>query len=184
MKFKNLIFGLIVGSFAVSANATVVTGNLQAGLDAITEGGSFLDVNADQYTPDEMWTIDASGTAANRLLFEFAGFENSAKFGIYDLTDTTNRVEIFSGDDCGTADTSCTPSGNNVSLTYNSITGLYRAIDLDIPALVGTGTFGSGASFGYYIDSSEGTFYSVSASNTDVADDAHDNTTDHMVAYG
>ncbi len=178
---KRILVGAGMLGFAVSANATIVSGSgLQNQLNAITFGGPFLNVNTQQQSPDEKWTTQATGATVNRLLFEFAGFELQSSFGIYDVTNPSNRLEIFPGSACGTLDTTCTPGGNLITLGFdgvNTFTNTTTAI---------SAVFGSHV-FGYYLDSSVftngGLFFSQAALNSDVADAAHNNTTDHMIAF-
>jgi len=178
MKFKHTLLALSFSAFAASTSAgTMVSGNgLQNGLDAITQGGSFFDVNNDQYTPDEVWNLSSSGGSVNRLIFEFAGFESSAQFGIYDVNNTSNRLMIFDGAACGTADTTCTPS-SNLEVTTQGSGFLFSTL------VGGSSTTFSSNNFGYYLTSGDGTFFSQASLNTDVANAAHGNTTDHMVTF-
>jgi hypothetical protein len=144
-------------------------------LNNLTQGGNFFDVNSAQQSPDEVFEMETSGGSINRLIFEFAGFENQAKFGIYDVKDTSNRSEIFGGSSCGTADTSCTPTLNFAVTTELSANNF--AVEGG-----GSATFSS-ARFGYYIDSGDGIFYSQASKNTDVSGAAQNNTSDHMIAF-
>ncbi|NWO06344.1 MAG: PEP-CTERM sorting domain-containing protein [Alteromonadaceae bacterium] len=182
MKLRYAIAALGLGAFAMSAGATVINGSsLQDGLDAITDGGSFYDVNTSQYQPDEQWEVTASGASVNRLIFEIADWEGDASFGIYDLANTSNRLELFKPDwwivqgSCGTADTSCTPK-MNLSFLSNPSSGEFTAIT-ERYLLSGTtsdsATFSS-SQFGYYLDSNDGTLFSESAKNGG---------DDHMVTF-
>lgn len=188
MKFKHTLLALSLSAFAASAGATVVsTNSLQGGLNGITQGGSFFDVNDDQYNPDEVWNITSSGGSISRLVFEFASFENSAQFGIYDVKDKDNKLMIFNGDSCGTADNSCTPQ-LNFQTTANLTGSVYTSLLVDStdpsnPTVTSASATFASADFGYYLSSEQGTFYSQSSLNTDVANDAHENTTDHMIAF-
>ena len=166
MQIKNIFIALLFGSFAISANATTINGSgLQDGLDAITDG-SFLDVNTDQHMPDEMWTIQASGASVSRLLFEFAGFASSNTFGIYDLSDTSNRLQIFDG---------AASTGALGLIDYAAGTSTYT-----VNIVGASASFGSGDSYGYYIGSPDGVFFSRASDNSDVGQGG---TTDHMVAF-
>ena len=176
MKIKTALIGLGLGAAALSAQATIISTNgLQNGLDAITDG-DFYDVNTAQYNPDEVWNIGASTASANKLIFEFASFENNAQFGIYDIHDTSNKLMIFDGPSCGEADGTCA-SGSNLEFTFTGGPGLFSTIGGGASA-----TFASN-NFGYYLTSTQGTFYSQASLNTNQANAAHDYTTDHMVAY-
>jgi hypothetical protein len=177
MKFKHTLLALSLSAFAASAGATVVsTNSLQNGLNSITQGGNFFDVNNDQYNPDEVWNISSSGASANRLIFEFASFENAAQFGVYDVNNSNNRLQLFDGAACGTADSTCVPQAN-LEFLVNSGGSSFLSI------FGGGSAVFSSRNFGYYLTSSQGTFFSQSALNTDVADLAHESTTDHMIAF-
>ncbi len=165
---------LITGAltFAGAASATAISGTgLQNGLNAITDG-SFYDVNTSQYNPDETWEVTSSGASVTRLIFEFAGFENQASFGIYDLATPSTKLEIFNGASCGTADTTCTPAGN-LNLVIDGASNMFST-------LYSSAVFSSDQ-FGYYLTSGAGTFYSQSALNGDSDSDGVSD--DHMVAF-
>ncbi|MCK0163999.1 PEP-CTERM sorting domain-containing protein [Marinobacter sp. S6332] len=180
MKFRQSLLALGISAFAVSATANTIisTNSLQNGLDSITDG-SFYDVNTSQHNPDEVWNITATGGSVSKLIFEFAGFENNASFGIYDVNDISKTLQIYDGTSCGGADTTCTPQDNRAT-TFESNGNYFET------ALFGGGissaTFSS-ADFGYYLTSGDGTFYSEAHRNAGVGDSAHNNTTDHMVAF-
>jgi len=186
MKLRYAIAALGLGAFAMSAGATVINGSsLQDGLDAITDGGSFYDVNTSQYQPDEQWEITASGATVNRLIFEIADWEGDASFGIYDLADTSNRLEIFKPDTeflwwdiqggCGTADTTCEPKMNLSFLAEDNgdFTAITQTYASDYIYSTESATFSS-SKFGYYLDSNDGTLFSESAKNGG---------DDHMVTF-
>jgi len=184
MNIKNLsLLSLAFALFAGSAHATLISGaSLQSNLDALAQGGSFLNVNTDQYAPDEQWTVTASQSSVNLLLFEIATFENTNTFGIYDLADPTNLLELFDGPTGGTA----TGVLNATRfLSWDSVSNTFTVVSPTL-GILGTAVF-SADEFGYYLDSSAdvrgGLFFSEMALNSDVADALHNNTTDHMVAY-
>jgi hypothetical protein len=174
-----------------TASATVIQGNqLQNALNNVTLGNQFFDVNTDQFNQDEMWQINASGASINQLLFEFAGFENRAKFGIYDVTNISTKLQIYGGSSCGSIDSSCTEKGDFSTLRYNSQNNYFQAATSNsfigpggagtafTPTLNGV-TFQSSV-FGYYLDSGAGIFYSQAALNTEQGQGVD---SDHMVAY-
>lgn len=172
MQLNKILISLGLSVFAVSANATIISGSgLQSGLDGITQDGSFQNVHTSQIGDDEIWNIDASGASVNTLVFEFAGFASTTSFGIYDIFDTSNRLEIFTGSD----------SSGAIEYLQNAGTATFTNV------LSSTATTFSSLNFGYYLDSSVsaggGLFFSQESLNSDVADAAHGNTTDHMVAY-
>jgi hypothetical protein len=199
MKLKTLSMLAGTVAFAGMASATVINGSsLQDGLNSITQGNQFYDVSdeANQYNPDEVWEITSSNGSITRLVFEFAGFANQASFGIYDLADTNNRLEIFSGNNCGTAESSCTDplnfdvvsdgvGGYFTSVSFNSDTNLPFEIDplTGLPTTFypySSATFSS-SNFGYYLDSGNGVLFSQAHLNGDLNNDGADD--DHMVAF-
>ncbi|MBK1871735.1 PEP-CTERM sorting domain-containing protein [Marinobacter sp. 1-3A] len=177
MKLKKTLLALSLAAFAASASAgTVINGNsLQNGLNALTEGGNFYDVNTAQLAPDEVWNISTSNASVNRLMFEFAGFANQAKFGIYDVNDVSKTLQIYDGSACGSAQGCTLPQ--SFGLTVEDPAGTFSAYALGGPA---TTTVFSSSNFGYYLDSGNGIFYSEASKNSDVGQNG---TSDHMVAY-
>lgn len=161
MKIQKILTGLALIAFASSATAVPISGSaLQSGLDAITQDGSFQDVNTSQIQGDDAWVIDASGASINTLIFEFAGFAGSTTFGIYDILDPSKKLEIFSGPD----------GSGTIDVVLNAGTATFTNIGLNGGANGGSVTFGSTV-FGYYLDSSAsaggGLFYSQKALNSD-----------------
>lgn len=124
-----------------------------------------------QVMEDETWSISSSGGSVNTLMFEIAGYRNRNTFGIYDLLNPNNRVQIFEGND--------SPGGllNGSQRTLSiSDTGLVSVLgfDNDDPIYMATGQF-SGNMFGYYLDGPGGTFFSQQSLNRDGVD--------HMVTF-
>lgn len=176
MKYRNIVVAISLMTLTLTANATIITGNgLQNGLDAITKDGAFANVNTTQASPDEVWTMNASGASVNTLVFEFAAFADNTTFGIYDIHDKHTRLEIFSGPNSAGSLSFSSNSGSNTFSVFNQSN-----------LTLSSETFAS-TQFGYYLDSSAsnggGLFFSQAALNTDVANTAHGNTTDHMVAF-
>ena len=109
MAIRNLRSLILVAAAiaAAPASATLVQGNsLQNGLNNVTYGNSagtvdadFYDVNAAQIANDSMWSITSGIASGNSLILEFAGFANNNSFGIYDIYDPSNTLEIFAGGD-------------------------------------------------------------------------------------
>ena len=140
---------------------------LQALLDGITQSGTpNIDVYHGQTSPSAYWSTSASGLGENRIMFEIAGYANTNSFGIFDPTNTQNRLELFGG-----------PAGHNAATTlmWNG-DGSFTAYYLDGSGDSATATFGATNLFGYYLDNGHGeVFYSVLGLNSDG--------TPHMVAY-
>ena len=147
---------------AMQANATtIVNGNgLQNGLDNITFGSSsglvdadFYDVEADQLGADQIWAMSATSVSAARLIFEFAGFANANTFGIYDVLNPTNSLEIFSG----------AASAGSFEVTVGAGNTFFNLVN-------GTNATFTSQFFGYYLAGPGGTFYSQSFLNPGDAD--------------
>jgi hypothetical protein len=162
-------FGVCWGGSALASN--VHSTALQDELDIRTEGGTFqYDVEtgmvADQY--DSAWYMLSQNYSSSMILFEIAGYAGTNSFGIYDLSDTSNRLTIFNG--AASAENTA-----NIFLTLNDQTNEFSANGV-------TKTFSS-SNFGFYLESPQtvtptGTgvvWYSDTANNAD--------NEDHMFAY-
>ena len=160
------------GTLALASSAIQATpisgGSLQSLLDGITLGGtSSIDVNADQYGPDAVWTQTASGISTARILFEIAGYKNVNSFGIYDARDPSRRLEIFSG-----------PNGpGSVSLVLDLGSNDKGAITFSSTILpIGTDTASFTTDmFGFYLETPNNIWYSEDHRNADGKD--------HMVTF-
>ncbi len=187
MKLKLLASAVVMTSLSFGAAATAIQGNaLQSQLDALSNG-NFYDVNTSQHTPDEKWEISASGGSVARLLFESSSFANIASFGIYDTSNSNNRLEIFEasytlpflgtvGGSCGTAEAVCPKFSNNIEVVVNDAPGEFNDGLYEFTGgLLGKSAVFSSDHFGFYLDSGDGTFFSEASKNNGGAD--------HMVAY-
>jgi len=175
MKLKRLALAVSLVAFAGSASAltTINTSTLQDGLNSATQGGTFnQDVTVDQYSPSEVWTLDAVSAGNALMMFEFAGFATSNTLGVYDLTSGV-QLELFAGS-ASTGDTARLGQvGNTFTATYFDELGAYGGQS--------SAVF-SGSNFGFYLTTPESnTFFSQTALNGDSdADGVDDN---HMVTY-
>jgi len=154
-------------SFGASADGT----SLQQVLDNVTVGGpSSVDTTTDSISDvyDSYWKIDASGAAAAQIVIEIAGNANSNTFGIYDQTDSSKTVELYSGPDA---------AGHKIAFSFDVNDGSIIVSDLTDLTIVDTNvTFGSLNLFGFYLGTvGGGNYFSDSALNN--------NGDDHMVAY-
>lgn len=157
-KLSTLVLIAALGAWT-SASATIIQGTSLAD-QLYAAGARNLNVNTDQVL-DEKWQVTATGFAGARLLFELAGFANENAFGVYDLTNTSNRLTIFSG-----------PNGaGSRGLLANE--GNEFCAQLWMGA-TSCSTFGSGF-FGFFLQTPGGTFYSEEHLNGD--------NEDHMVAF-
>jgi hypothetical protein len=174
MELKKLVLAAGLAAFASTAGAyTQINGStLQNGLDNVTQDGTFSqDLLLDQYSPSELWTLDAVSSANAVMMFEFAGFASSNTMGVYDSNGT--MLELFAGA-AATGDTALlSQTGSQFTATYFD--------ENDVFLGQSSATF-SGSVFGFYLTTpQQNTFYSESNLNGDSnADGVSD---DHMVAY-
>ena len=167
-----LVSGLLAGAFAASPAQAVPFGDGGASLQGIMDGfttdpagNSSIDAATDAIPDglDSTWAITGSGGSFSRIVVELAGFANTNRFGVYDVTDPGNSVELFAGP-AGAGDRSVLEIGADGSVYVG---------------LADTGVDFAGNTFGFYLDSSArdrgGFFYSDTSLNGDGAD--------HMAAY-
>jgi len=154
---------------SASASATPILGSsLQNSINGLYQSAACPtcsavsqapNVTTDQAAPDEMWAIEASGSSIATIVLELAGFADQNTFGIYNLYDPSQTVQLFGG---------AAGSGNSVLLSFDDTGMSYRNF-------VATGiNFGDGT-FGYYLQTPEHTFYSQASLNP--------NGSDQMVAF-
>lgn len=162
----SLLFGAQAGATLI--NTSGGEPSLQDVLNGITDGGvSSINVNNNQYAPDEKWRPTASNNSSFSLIVELAGYADSNKFGLYDLLNPGTTIELFSGNrDAGDrALVAFFDTGSVYSFTLDSSMGM---------TAMNNTSFGS-KEFGFYLDTPAGTWYSQEKLNSDGAD--------HMVAY-
>ena len=96
---KSGLTALCLAGAASAVHATpVLSGSetsLQSILNSLQVTGAAPNVNTDQVA-DELWSFEASGTAAATFIIEIAGNASVNTFGIYDAA-SANLVELFSG---------------------------------------------------------------------------------------
>lgn len=131
------------------------------------------DVNLNQYSPDQLWSIEASAMSAATIIIELAGNAATNTFGIYDAGNH-NTVQLFGGP-ADQADQALISIGQNGQVT---VIYLQRGAD----GSMGVTNFWSSAAgyfgqnmFGYYLGTGSGTFYSQAELNP--------NGSDQMVAF-
>lgn len=142
---------------------------LQGVLDGITVGGpSSVNVLTDHLSDpsDSVWETGGSGGSVSTIIVELAGFADNNTFGIYDNTDPTKTLEIFSG---------AASEGSQAIIGFL----LDGSIILNF---VDTGIDFDGNHFGFYLDTTAnpeqttvGLWYSETSLNSDGLD--------HMAAY-
>jgi len=164
MKARNLILSVVASlGLALQGHATMISGSaLQTVLDDITVGtNSGVNVQTDQLVNDETWSISAASGSVATLIIELAGFADTTSFGIYDVSNPTNFVELMDG-----------PSGPGAQTLVNIMEDGQVRVNF-----ANTGTFFANNLFGFYIDvPGQGARWH---SETDLNVDG----VDHMVAF-
>lgn len=156
---KTKLAVLCVAALCFSAAPALAEMTLQEVLDSITVSppssvdatDDFLDDGTDAY-----WEVGASGGSVATFIIEIAGNAGTNTFGLFDPTDPTNRVEVFSGPQ--TAGAKRLISVYNDGKIYLGDPEVYKA------------TFGAGNNFGFYIGVGTQTFFSDSLLNPDKLD--------------
>lgn len=92
---------------------------------------------------DQIWTINTSATTA--LLLEIAGNRTGNNFGIYNLNNTSQKLQIFPGSAAG--------------VSFQTVTFSAGV------ATVGSSSLTVGNAFGFYLSGAGGTFYSRQSDN-------------------
>lgn len=165
------IFSICIFSAKVGLSAPMTFGDggasLQGIIDDITVGGpSTVDVTTDALsdTNDSYWSITGSGGSISTIIIELAGYAGTNQFGIYDQTDSSNKVVLFEGSD-STGDQKAIGIKDTGEVVIN---------------FASTGVFFAGNSFGYFLEDTHNpnnikTWYSDTSLNSDGYD--------HMVSY-
>ncbi len=172
---KLLALSLLGGSLVTGAAsaATCVTGSssetsLQGVLDAITVvGPSSVDTLTDCVpdSSDSNWSVSGNSGSTSTLIIELAGNASTNSFGVYDTTNSANKVLLFTGG---------ASAGAQVTMSIMADGSVYKN-------MYGVGTYDTGInfagnSFGFYLaTANNGTFFSETALNMDAVD--------HMLAY-
>ncbi|MEM7763826.1 MAG: DUF4114 domain-containing protein [Pseudomonadota bacterium] len=157
MKTAKIALVLIASLVTAAAGATPINGSsLQRALNNLTYGSAdghvdadFRDVNTSQTGADQVWNMADTSIGTNRLLFEFAGARHANSFGIYDIYDPNNRLQIFNG----------AASSGAASILYGQ-GNQFAAIGMPFAGgSVTVATFATRA-FGFYLQGPGGTFFS------------------------
>jgi hypothetical protein len=166
---KLALLSLLGGSMlaGTASAATCVTGSsaetsLQGIFDNMTVGGGSSVNAATDCLPDNsdsIWSITGSGLSGTTMIIEIAGQAGTNTFGVYDAANNSNSVQLFDG----------AASGGDQTVMSIKLDGSVWV------NLVDTGVNFAGNSFGYYLGTVNGTFYSDTSLNGDTAD--------HMLAY-
>ncbi|MBU6417627.1 MAG: DUF4114 domain-containing protein, partial [Xanthomonadaceae bacterium] len=132
-----------------------------------------LNIYNGQYVPSSYWNIGGTGGSFNVILAEIAGNAQVNTFGIFDPSNPANTLQLFSGPDS---------PGARGTLVYNG-GGNFQFALFGQPAT--SATFGDGATFGYYLGTPGGFFYSDPKLNNSAgeAGNPYSDGMHHMVAY-
>jgi len=178
--FKKLAVGTAFLAAFGAANATAINGaSLQGVINGLytaagTPIGAAPDVVTDQYQPDQMWAIEASGTSAATFIVELAGFADSNIFGMYNVTDPSKRITLFAGAaDVADKATVQIFANGSAQVVYTPVDIAGNPTGAAVVDFYAIGTF-SGNQFGYFITTPNTTFFSQESLNGDA---------DQMVAY-
>lgn len=167
--FKSLkigLAGIALAGAATTVNATPVLAGSETSLQTILNNlhvtGTAPDVNADQ-VGDDLWSFEASGTAAATFIIEIAGNAAQNTFGIYDAY-SANRVELFSGA-ASNADRAAVSLFSNGGLLVTYVNdGMFSGFNV-----YDAGYF-NGNLFGFYLGTPGGVMYSDKTRNVSNAD--------------
>lgn len=172
MGMKNKILGMITSTLLAGQviAVPVVGSSSQSVLDGLTASGpSSVEISNEdsQYSPDEVWSLTGSGLASARIIVELSSYADSNSFGIYDVFNSSNTIQLFSGTEkAGDIASLFSIGGSLLALTINSSSGTLVGMD--------TGKL-STQLFGFYLDTPDGIWYSEQELNSDGID--------HMVAF-
>ena len=160
-----------IGFSMLTGSASADELSLQQILNERTWGGTSSINTATEMLSDSIdsaWTITATGGSVNALVIELAGYKDSTSFGIYDLSNPTKILQIFSG----SADISNQLSAKKTLYNVGNTFYTYYIDDSHTDAI----NF-SNNNFGYYIyvAAVDKYYYSESSRNS--------GNEDHMYAY-
>lgn len=176
------------GAQAASIDAsTLPLTSLQSLLDSRTLGGtSSIDVNTDE-SKAQVFAFQSTGASATYIA-SISPTAGSLKFGLYDVYRPTETLLLF---DTGGTLASAPGDSTQLYIEYNPLTGQAMTLSYEVTGgfppvftVHDTATFAS-PSFGFYLTSGAGTWYSqphLNAANGDVNGDGVPDT-DHFLAY-
>jgi hypothetical protein len=173
------VAAVVLAASVGSASATLIQSGSEQSLQSIlcglyTSAGApncadAPNVNTDQYGHDQRWAIEGSGTATATFIIEIAGNANTNTFGLYDVNNG-NMVQLFAGGaneaDRATVDLFADGSLEVIFRQRNSL-GMQTAATSIVN--YGAGWF-SGNTFGFYLGTVGGNFYSETSRNVNGAD--------------
>ncbi|HJR10572.1 MAG TPA: DUF4114 domain-containing protein [Rhodanobacteraceae bacterium] len=143
----------------------------------IVKSGPTYNPYTQQAVPSSFWSIGATGASENKIVLELAGNANTNTFGIFDPTNPSNFLQLFSGPaSAGWTTTLINTGSGNYTATYFDAGGIFKGQS--------SVHFGVTNLFGYYLGAASNTptFYSDPKLNQDPGS-TYANGTPHMVAY-
>ena len=172
---RNIIIGLGALALSGAAQAGIISTNSsdgsQAALECLFNGssyashcagtpangglgwitaGSSLDPNS-EYVTSAAWETGALFASGTAIVIEIAGNAARNSFGLYDLNDTSRRLEVFSGGDNAGHDSLrfvISMAGGVYQINFDATTSIYL-----------------GDSFGFYLSGPGGDFFSDASRN-------------------
>ncbi len=142
----------------------------------VTSGPSY-NPYTQQVVPSAFWSMGATGASENKIVLEIAGNANNNSFGIFDPSNPSNYLQLFSGPAGAGWHTTLINLGNgNYTAAYFNASGNFMGQT--------SAHFGVTNLFGYYLSTDNGapTFFSDAKMNQP-GGNTYPNGMPHMVAY-
>lgn len=163
MKKLGILMMALIACMMLSSTAMADSPTLQEILNNITvgpiAGKSSVNVETDRMANDSYWSITGSGGSLSTMIIEVAGLAAQNGFGVYDMSNSNKKVELFSG--AATTGSQVTLGITTIGQVY--VKGEYSGVDF------------AANRFGFYITTGNNeTFYS---------DNLLNNGEDHMLAF-
>lgn len=134
----------------------------------LVSGPAIDPYNGQQPLPTNYWHVGGTGSNSNTIVLEIAGNASTNTFGIFDPSDPTHRLQMFSGpQSAGATDTLSYNGGGSFTTSF------------------GTATFGEGNKFGYYLfsEATNTYFYSDMSLNKLTGDPNYYTHAPHMATF-
>lgn len=149
---KKVLAGLVAGLAIVLGSSGLTHAISISGGTLFDNGDIFSDFGAEVVVLTDTDGKDDNSTVF--LVIEDAGFANSNILGIYDINDQYVKLQIFAG---------ATSPVSSTKLAFNLAAGTVENMVTHVTANIGK-------TFGFYITSPEGTFYTEVSKNIDGID--------------
>ncbi|MGH8145778.1 MAG: PEP-CTERM sorting domain-containing protein [Rhodanobacteraceae bacterium] len=123
--------------------------------DSIFSQGNGINPYTQQLNPASYWSINGTGGSENTVMLTLTGSVHDLQFGIFDPTNTDNKLVLFNGGLKGYTTTLKTNGTGGFAATYFTSPN-----PLDPSTGHASASFGDGNLFGYYLTSGNNTYYS------------------------